>query len=176
MRMRGTLLKQTAWVALCAAAAISRAQSPSSLAVYPAKGQSDAQMSKDRGECYTWATTQTGYDPVKALQQQQARAAQPSYVAPPPGGQVARSTVIGAGGGAAIGAIAGDAGKGAAIGAVTGLLVGAVRRRQAEDTQQQAQAQLSAQQNHENEVARQKLAHYTRTWSACMEGRGYSVK
>jgi len=151
-------------------------RAPSSLAVYPAKGQSDAQLSKDRSECYTWATNQTGYDPVKALQHQQARASQPTYVAPAPTGQVARGTVIGAGGGAAIGAIAGDAGKGAAIGAVTGLLVGAVRRRQAEDTQQQAQAQLSAQQSHENVVARQKLSDYTRTWSACMEGRGYTVR
>jgi outer membrane lipoprotein SlyB len=173
--MGGARLKQAVFAALCLAA-MARAQSPSSPAVYPAKGQSDAQMSKDRGECYTWATKQTGYDPVKALQQQQARASQPTYVAPAPGGQVARGTVIGAGGGAAIGAIAGDAGKGAAIGAATGLLVGAVRRRQAEDAQQQAQAQLSAQRNHENAVARQRLADYTRSWSACMEGRGYSVK
>jgi len=75
-----------------------------------------------------------------------------------------------------VGAIAGDAGKGAAIGAVTGLLFGAVRRNQQEVAQQQAQAQLTQQQNHANAVARQKLADYNRSWGACMEGRGYSVK
>ena len=33
------------------------------LIIYPAKGQSQDQMEKDKFECYTWAKGQTGFDP-----------------------------------------------------------------------------------------------------------------
>jgi hypothetical protein len=35
------------------------------LYVYPAGGQSDAQLSEDRYQCHVWATNQTGYDPTQ---------------------------------------------------------------------------------------------------------------
>ena len=34
--------------------------------VYPAAGQSDAQLSEDRYQCHVWATNQSGYDPTMA--------------------------------------------------------------------------------------------------------------
>ena len=34
------------------------------LYVYPAAGQSDAQLSEDRYQCHVWATNQSGYDPT----------------------------------------------------------------------------------------------------------------
>jgi len=34
--------------------------------IYPAKGQSQQQMEKDKYECYTWAKGQTGFDPMQA--------------------------------------------------------------------------------------------------------------
>lgn len=34
--------------------------------VYPLHGQSDAQTSRDRYECYLWAVNQTGYDPSES--------------------------------------------------------------------------------------------------------------
>lgn len=37
--------------------------------VYPAKGQSEEQQSKDKWQCHQWATSQTGVDPEKMLQQ-----------------------------------------------------------------------------------------------------------
>jgi len=37
--------------------------------VYPSKGQSEEQQSKDKWECHQWATKQTGIDPEKMLQQ-----------------------------------------------------------------------------------------------------------
>ncbi len=37
--------------------------------VYPSKGQSPEQQSKDKWECHQWATKQTGIDPEKMLQQ-----------------------------------------------------------------------------------------------------------
>jgi len=81
--------------------------------VYPAKGQSNEQLSKDRYECHTWAVQQSGFDPSNA----QASQASPQ---PKQRGEVLRGGARGAAAGAAIGAIAGDAGKGAAIGATAG--------------------------------------------------------
>jgi hypothetical protein len=34
------------------------------LIVFPAQGQSNEQMEKDKFECYTWARDQTGFDPM----------------------------------------------------------------------------------------------------------------
>jgi hypothetical protein len=96
---------------------VALAQSPPSQPViYPANGQNDEQLAVDRAECYPWATTQTGYDPLQALQQQPALLAlqaQQAAAAPPPrSGQVVGGAVGGAAGGALIGAAAGNAGKG----------------------------------------------------------------
>src|SRR3989449_5187137 len=35
-----------------------------SVMVYPAKGQSAEQQTRDSGECQTWAKQQTGFDPA----------------------------------------------------------------------------------------------------------------
>jgi hypothetical protein len=37
------------------------------LIVYPAKGQSNEQMEKDKFECYSWAKGQTGFDSMQML-------------------------------------------------------------------------------------------------------------
>ena len=44
------------------------------LMIYPAKGQSQDQMEKDKFECYSWAKGQTGFDPMEM----------PKATAPPP--------------------------------------------------------------------------------------------
>jgi hypothetical protein len=130
------------------------------LYVYPQKGQSPAQQSKDQGECHAWAVQQTGFDPGMAT------AAAPPASAPQ-GGAV-RGGARGAAVGAVGGAIGGDAGKGAAIGAATGALVGGMRRRdqvrQQEAQQQQAQAQMA-----------DRNAEYRRAMGACLTGRGYTI-
>jgi hypothetical protein len=137
------------------------------LVVYPAKGQSDEQQSKDRFECHTWAVKQTGFDPTTA-----------SVAAPPPpektteGGAV-RGAARGAAAGAAIGAIAGDAGKGAAIGAGAGGVRGARQRTRSE--QRQAQQYQDSVQSSQAELDKQR-AGYNKALSACLEGRGYTVK
>ena len=87
--------------------------SQSAVAVYPAKGQSAAQQSRDSYECATWAQQQTGYDPTQST-------------AAGAGIGAAIGALGGAAAGAAIGAIAGDPGKGAAIGAVAGGVGGGV--------------------------------------------------
>jgi hypothetical protein len=129
--------------------------------VFPAKGQSNEKIESDKYACYTWSKGQTGFDPMQA----------PTATAPPPpakGGAV-RGAAGGALAGAAIGAVAGDAGKGAAIGAVSGGIVGGARKQKSQKEQQQYAEQQAA-------GYEQKRSEYNRAWSACMEGKGYTVK
>ena len=159
--------------------------------IYPAKGQSAELQEKDKNECYSWSTQQTGYDPVKAIQEQQAQQAQAQQAQQQAqqqaaaqsqnvGGERAGGAVKGAAAGAVVGAIAGDTGKGAAIGAATGVMAGGRRQRgkkQAVEQQQQAsQQQASQQQGQQQAAANQKYADYMRAWQACMEGRSYTIK
>lgn len=139
--------------------------------IYPASGQSPQQQKKDEGECYSWAKEKTGYDPAQATQ----------YVAPPPpqqstGGERVRGAGIGALGGAAIGAIAGDTGKGAAIGAVGGVLVGGHRQRQKQASNDQANAQYQQNVAQQQQYTAQQQQDFQRAYGACFEGRGYTVK
>ena len=140
--------------------------------IYPAKGQSQQQMEQDKFQCYGWAKQQSGFDPMEAPK---ATTAPPS--SPPPQGSVARGAVRGGAGGAlvgaGIGAIAGDTGKGAAIGAVAGGTMGGVRSKRQKDEAEAAQKQWSDQ-----EAAKysEKRNGYNRAYSACLEGRGYTVK
>src|ERR1044072_7232043 len=83
--------------------------------VYPAKGQSAAQQSKDDAECYAWAKQKPGTDPP------------PVPPTPPPqqtgpaggGGERARGALRGAAGGAACGGGAGGGGGGAGLCPIT---------------------------------------------------------
>src|SRR4249920_3274672 len=136
--------------------------------IYPTKGQTPQQLESDKGQCYTWAVQQSGYDP-----------ANPPMVTPPPqpmqqddGNQPARGLFGGALLGAGIGAISGNAGEGAAIGGLFGMLRGAGRQRQQQQQQQQQQAAAMQQQQ---AMQGQGLNNYQRAFRACMNGRGYNV-
>ncbi len=133
--------------------------------IYPSKGQSAEQQSKDTAECQGWAQQNTGVDPT-ALAEAQANAS-PNSSASQHGG--VRGAARGAGAGALIGAIAGDAGKGAAIGAATGGLGGIASQRR---TQRSAEQATETQQKQVLE----ELARYRKAFAACMEGRGYVIK
>jgi len=151
------------------------------LIIYPAKGQSQAQQEKDQGECQTWAKNNTGIDPL-ALASQASQPAPVAAQAPQQqvGGERVRGAARGAAGGAVIGAIAGDAGKGAAAGAAAGTMVGGARQRETKRQNAQAQqnANAQAQQQGANQKAdvQNKLATFNKAYSACLEGRGYTVK
>jgi hypothetical protein len=129
--------------------------------VFPAKGQSNQQMESDKYACYSWAKGQTGFDPMQA----------PTATAPPPPskGGLVKGAAKGAVAGVAVGAVAGDAGQGAAIGATAGGIVGGAKKKQSQQQQQQAAQQQAA-------GYEQKRSEYNRGWSACMEGKGYTVK
>lgn len=131
--------------------------------VYPANGQSQKQQTQDQGECSQWAIQQTGVDPAQlAAEASSGEVYQRHHNAL---GGAARGSLLGL----AAGAIAGDAGKGAAIGAGVGALGGAMRGRQ--DLEMQHQVYENA---HTEQQA--KLQKYDRAYSACLTGRGYSVK
>ncbi|MFC1829358.1 YMGG-like glycine zipper-containing protein [Thermodesulfobacteriota bacterium] len=163
-------MKTTKYVAISLvivflAAGVTLAQDP---VVYPAKGQSQDQMEKDKYECYSWAKKESGFDPMQ----------QPKATAPPPPQEAQGGAGRGAARGAATGAVVGkiakdDAGKGAAIGAASGAVVGGARRRDQNRQQQQAQQQYAQQQSAAYTKNRDA---YNRAYGACLEGRGYSVK
>jgi hypothetical protein len=131
------------------------------LYIYPNKGQNAEQQSRDRYDCHAWAVQQTGVDPTRA------QASTPT--SPPPKGGVFKGAARGAAVGAIGGAIAGDAGEGAAIGAATGGVIGGMKQRGQARSQQQVQANQAAQQQSAS-------AAYDRALSACLSGRGYTVK
>jgi len=140
----------------------------SELLIYPNMGQSQEQQDKDQFECYNWAKQQSGFDPM---------APPTTSTLPPPSdasqGGVIRGATRGALVGVAVGAIAGDAGKGAAIGAASGGLIGGMRRRDQVAREDQARQQWAQQESAQYTQGR---SQYNRAFSACMEGRNYTVK
>lgn len=127
---------------------------------YPTRNQTPQQQQKDHAACSSWATQQTGVDPSRLSTATTAQSSQQ--------GTVLRSAGRGALLGTVGGAIGGNVGQGAAIGAGVGALGGVFRKRDAEQQAQQAQARA-------NEAEQQQLQTYYRAWTACMQGRGYSV-
>jgi outer membrane lipoprotein SlyB len=156
-------------LALLMSAALLAQSSSGDFMIYPAKGQNAEQQKKDEFECYSWAKEQSGFDPMATYQ---------TTSAPPEQQQTKASAGRGALGGAAAGAVIGgvasnDAGKGAAIGAASGALFGGARRSK-KGQQQQAEQEQWAQK--EGEIWAQQKSNYNRAHSACLEGRGYTVK
>ena len=136
--------------------------------IYPAQGQSSDQMEKDKYECCSWAKRESGFDPMEM----------PKATTPPPKTEeptagIGKGAVGGGLLGLGIGAIAGDAGKGAAIGAVSGGVIGGVRRNRQRSQAQQQQQQWEQEQS---QIYMQNRNNYNRAYSACLEGRGYTVK
>lgn len=139
------------------------------LYVFPAQGQSQDQMEKDKFECYSWAKKQTGFDPME----------QPQATQPPPQQQAPKGGAVrGAARGAAVGAVAGNVSgrsgsTGAKTGAAVGGLVGGMRRR--DQQRQQAQAEQQWAQNQANQYHARRN-EYNRAYTACLQGKGYTVK
>ena len=139
--------------------------------VYPAQGQSEDQMEKDKYQCYSWAKNQTGFDPMIT----------PTTTSAPPGKE---KEVWGAGktgvAGGATGAVVGGltkgrkgAVRGGLIGAGTGALIGGVRSSNQRKREEQKRKDWERKETNNYARARNE---YNRAFGACMEGRGYSVK
>ena len=134
------------------------------LYVFPSNNQSQEQLDADEMECFKWAKAQTNYDPLNPTQVQVQQATTG------PDGTAVRGAARGAAAGAAIGAIGGDAGEGAAIGAVVGGMRGRRTRVAGDKAEQQQNEQAAAAQ------AQALLDNYIKAYSACIEGKGYTVK
>ncbi len=147
--------------------------------VYPAKGQSEQQLSTDRYQCHRWAVTETGFDPTDLGEAGPPRAVR----VPVPENKAAGATGKGAIAGALAGAVLGhgdDKLKNTAIGAAVGAAVGgAVEANGQMDAQDKARDEARERADEMNRTKAEKSmrrANYRRALTACLEGRGYTVR
>ena len=140
---------------------------------YPNRGQSTEQQSRDHYACYNWAVEQTGFDPsVSSIVPEQRVRVVPM---PPPGQDTITMSIAGA----VLGAlIAGPhhAGGGALFGAATGAMLGA----SSDISRQESARQMEEAYNNRDQARdfhrEKKALAFRRAMSACLEGRGYTVK
>jgi len=140
---------------------------------YPQQGQTPEQTDRDRYDCHEWAVKQSAFDPSAPGVPPHDRVIVAS--GPPPG----TNTAIGAVAGALLGAvIAGprDAGFGAVAGGITGAAIGSTGDAANAQAQNQQIQAARAQDARQAAAVDQKASNYRRAISACLEGRGYSVK
>lgn len=140
---------------------------------YPNRNQSTEQQSRDQYYCYNWAVDQTGFDPsASAIEPQQRVRVVPM---PPPGQDTITMSIAGAVLGALIGGPHHSV-EGALIGSTYGALAGATsdlsRQEYARQMEEAYQNRNQARDLHKEKKALQ----FRRAMSACMEGRGYTVK
>lgn len=150
------------------------------LMIYPARGQSQAQLEDDRYECHLQAVERSGFDP--SFPPPDIPTAPISVPVPdnPKEGATAKGAAAGALVGAAIGKNNRDTVGGAIAGAIVGSAVGSAieakgeseAREQAEG---QAHEQADARSQRRKDLERRRDA-YRRAIQACLESRGYSVR
>lgn len=134
------------------------------LFVYPQKGQSGEQTDKDKFECYNWAKENSGFDPM----------ARPTATTAPPKVKEQRGGALKGGAvGAIAGKVLGSSSKTTKRSAALGAVAGSVRQSSGNREQQQKKADWEQREGSNYEAQRN---GYNRAYSACLEGRGYSVK
>ena len=149
-----------------------------SVYVFPAKGQTPDQQSKDEATCYGWAVDNTKTDPLeltaRAQQQRQQANQQKAQIDQAGEGAGAKGALAGAAGGALMGEIVDDKpGEGAAAGAVIG---GVAARRRAKRKQAEAKAQVDAQTQNTQVATAKQIEDFKKAFSVCLEANGYLVK
>ena len=138
---------------------------------YPLQGQSEAQQDRDQLRVlHTWAVRQTGFDPSRHAVPVEQRAA--VVPARSPGQAIGAAAAVGA----VIGAIAarpGNTAEGAVVGAMAGTVLGSAA---AAAEQNDAQRVTRYRESRSDRRFDQQAGEFRRAMSACLEGRGYSVK
>ncbi len=155
---------RTKLLVMLAGAGLAATASAQDLMVFPNNDQDKEQQQKDEYTCYNWAKDQTSFDPM----------AVPTASAPPPQEAAPKGGVRrGAFRGAALGAIAGgdssDVGKAAAIGAT----VGGMRRR---DQKRKEDDEYQRWEQEQQRIYQENRNRYNRAYSACLEGKNYTVR
>jgi hypothetical protein len=141
--------------------------------VYPTSGQAPDRVSRDRYECYLWSVKQSGFDPS---QTQLAPHQRVEVVSMPPQGS---DTAAGAATGAILGAVIANphnAVAGAVGGAIVGGALGAASDASREAQRKQIQARYDQRNNAQSARIEEQASNYRRALTACLEGRGYTVK
>ncbi len=153
------------------------------LFVYPAKGQTQTRLEQDRYDCHVWARQQSGFDPTSLAMTRPPQSTAPTVVpvAPnPSAGAAAKGTLAGAVVGGVIGAHNHDTAAGAVLGAVVGSLAGGTietEGRQKVEREAREEAQRVAALGSGEQLAHDRRREdYRRAISACLEGRGYTVR
>jgi hypothetical protein len=140
---------------------------------YPLKNQTSDQQARDHYECYNWAVKQTGFDPSSSnIPEAQRVKVVPM---PPPGHDMAVLAIAGAVLGALIGGRHNAAG-GAIIGGVAGGLTGAVSDASRQQYAQEMEEAYNRQDRALDAKYEENAYNFRRAMSACLEGRGYSVR
>lgn len=140
---------------------------------YPKENQSTERQSRDHYECYNWAVKQSGFDPGRAPMEPEQRVR--VVPMPPPGHDTAAYAIAGA----VLGALfAGHrhVGEGALFGAAGGAMVGAVSDASRQEHARQVEESYNERDRGKNAKVEAKALEFRRAMSACLEGRGYSVK
>jgi hypothetical protein len=140
---------------------------------YPSQGQSTEQQSRDHYECYNWAIRQTGFDPGQSAIPIERRVR--VVPMPPPGHDTATFAVAGA----VLGALLGGrhhALGGAMIGAAGGAMVGAASDAARQEEARRLEESYASREPIGDPQLEAKAANFRRAMSACLEGRGYSVR
>jgi outer membrane lipoprotein SlyB len=146
---------------------------PTQVVFYPAQGQSPALQDRDRYECYRWAAGQSAFDPSSphVAPHQRVEVVQDSA----PGADPATGAMTGAIVGAAVSRPRAAAG-GAFVGAVAGALLGAASEASAAAQTQRLQESADRQESRQTAEIDREAGAFRRAMSACLEGRGYTVR
>jgi hypothetical protein len=140
---------------------------------YPKAGQIAEQQSRDHYDCYNWAVNQTGFDPGQsAIPTDQRVRVVPM---PPPGHDTATLAIAGAVLGALIGGPRHAVG-GALIGASSGAIAGAASDSARMESARQQEDAYASRDRVRDDRLEEMASGFRRAMSACMEGRGYSVR
>lgn len=140
---------------------------------YPVKGQSKEQQERDRYECYQWAKKKTGYDPSQEQLAPHQRIEVRS--ATPPGSDTAAGAVTGA----IIGSMLAPrhhSGRSMVFGAITGAMIGSASEQAKQEQAQQIQQSYDVKDQQRYARLERQASDYRRAMSACLEGRGYTVR
>ncbi len=141
---------------------------------YPMRGQASDQQDRDKYECNNWAVQQSGFDPSAPGAPPHLRVQ--AIAGPPPGTGVA----MGAATGAVLGAVVSDpweSGRGAVVGAIAGAVIGGIAESAAREQAGSEAAAAAGRANNAQAIRLEQQARdFRRAMSACLEGRGYSVR
>ena len=141
------------------------------IVVFPAKGQDAATQEADELACLQWGAEQAGVTKdTKPKDAKAAGEAAEAHVDSVARGAAVKGAAKGAAAGAIVGSLWGEGGSGAAYGAAGGAIAGRRAKKQAsKNAKAQAEQKVSA----ENQA---KIDAVKKGMTACLEGKGYTVK